>query len=297
MDINEVAIFIKVVQKGSFTGAAKALDMPKSTVSMKITSLEKRLGVTLIKRSTRQLRVTPQGEAFYLRTTKGLEEIQAAAEAVKSENIEPQGLLRISAPVDLGNYILPELIKPFLKKYPKVSIELLLTDRRVDFLSEGVDLAIRAGDLKDSSLIAKKIGEVEFKIFGSPKYFKEKGTPKEIKDLSSHDCISISTISSNEWKLKYGKKDISVTLPGKLIVNDMTLGLNLSLQGIGLALLPSYLCMDDVKAGKLIPILNDYRSNISPIHFVYPPQRYVPLSTKKFIEMSALLIQEKLKPL
>jgi len=114
MDINEVAIFIKVVQKGSFTGAALALDMPKSTVSMKITNLEKRLGVTLIKRSTRNLRVTPAGEAFFLRTTKGLEEIMAAEEAVKSENIEPHGTLRISAPVDLGNFILPELIKPFL---------------------------------------------------------------------------------------------------------------------------------------------------------------------------------------
>lgn len=297
MDINEVAIFIKVVQKGSFTGAALALDMPKSTVSMKITNLEKRLGVTLIKRSTRTLRVTPAGEAFFLRTIKGLEEIMAAEIAVKSENVEPQGLLRISAPVDLGNYILPELIKPFQKKYPKVKIDLFMTDRRVDFLSEEVDLAIRAGDLKDSSLIAKKVGEVEFRIFASPKYLKDRGAPKELRDLNSHDCILISTLSSTEWKLKYAKRSVTVPLPGKIIVNDMTLAKNLTIQGAGLALLPSYLCMSEVNSGKLIPILNECRSNVSPIHFVYPPQKYVPLATKAFIEMATATLLEKLKPL
>lgn len=295
MDINEIAIFIKVIQKGSFTGAALALDMPKSTVSMKITNLEKRLGVSLIKRSTRHLRVTPAGEAFFLRVTKGLEEIMAAEVAVKSENIEPHGLLRISAPVDLGNHILPELIRPFLKKYPKVKIDLLLTDRRVDFLEEEVDLAIRAGELKDSSLIAKRVGEVEFRIFASQKYLKDRGTPKEMKEIDSHDCILISTLSSTDWKLKYGKRSITIPLPGKIVVNDMTLAQNLATQGVGLAFLPSYLCISDVKSGKLVPILNDCRSKISPIHFVYPPQRYIPLATKAFIEMATPALQEKFK--
>lgn len=295
MDINEVAIFIKVVQKGSFTGAALALDMPKSTVSMKITNLEKRLGVSLIKRSTRNLRVTPAGEAFFLRATKGLEEIMAAELAVKSENIEPHGLLRISAPVDLGNYILPELIRPFLKKYPKVKIDLLVTDRRVDFLAEEVDLAIRAGNLKDSSLIAKRVGEVEFRIFASPKYLKDRGTPLDPKELNSHDCILIKTLSATEWTLKHGKRTITIPLPGKIIVNDMTLAQNLAIQGVGIALLPSYLCMSEVKSGKLVAILKDCSTSISPIHFVYPPQRYTPLATKAFIEMATPTLKEKLK--
>lgn len=219
----------------------------------------------------------------------------AAEIAVKSENIEPHGQLRISAPVDLGNFIFPELIKPFLKKYPKVNIDLLVTDRRVDFLAEEVDLAIRADNLKDSSLIAKRVGKVEFRIFASPKYLKDRGTPFDLKELNSHDCILIRTLSASEWNLKCGKRAFTISLPGKIIVNDMTLAQNLAIQGVGLALLPSFLCMSEVKSGKLIPILNDCRSNISPIHFVYPPQRYVPLATKAFIEMATPTLQEKLK--
>lgn len=295
MDFNEIAIFIKVVQKGSFTKAALALDIPKSTVSMKITHLEKRLGVSLIKRSTRKLRVTQAGEAFFLRATKGIEEILAAEVAVQAESAEPHGRLRISAPVDVGNYVLPELTTSFLKKYPKVQIELLLSNRLVDFLEEEVDLAIRAGNLSDSSLIARKVGEVEFRIFSSPPYIKSRGTPSTLKDLASHNCILVSALSSTEWKLQCSNRSVTIPLPGKTIVNDMSLAQSLAIQGAGIALLPSYLCLSEVKSGRLVPILNDCRSKISPLHFVYPAQRYVPLATKAFIEMAIPTLQRRLK--
>ena len=149
MDFNEVAIFIQVVQEGSFSNAAKKLGMPNSTVSAKVSSLEKRLGITLIQRTTRKLNITPAGQSYFKRCMTGLEEIKAAESEIASIQGEPQRLLRITAPTELGSSILPLIVSDYTKKFPKIRIEVILTDRRVDLLSENVDLAIRAGELKE----------------------------------------------------------------------------------------------------------------------------------------------------
>lgn len=295
MDFNEVAIFIKVIQKGSFTGAALALEMPKSTVSTKISNLEKRLGTSLITRSTRKIRLTPAGEAFFLRSTKAIDEITAAELAVRSENVEPQGRFRITAPVDIGNTILPSLTALFLKKFPKVQFDILLTDRRIDFLEDEVDLAIRAGQLKDSSLIAKKVGEVVFQIYASPKYLKDNGEPSTLKELSSHSCVHFTPISIDGWQLKNGKRSAAVLLPRKIVVNNMSLAHSLALEGAGIALLPSFLCEPEIKTGKLIPILQEWTSEIAPMHFVYPSQKYVPPVIRAFIELSSVTLRNRFK--
>lgn len=295
MDFNEVAIFIKVIQKGSFTGAAMALEMPKSTVSTKVSNLEKNLGTSLIIRSTRQIRLTPAGEAFYQRATQAIDEITAAEFAVRSENLEPQGRFRITAPVDIGNTILPSLAAAFLKKYPKVKLEMILTDRRLDFLEDDVDLAIRAGHLKDSSLIAKKVGEVVFKIFASPKYLKENKEPSNLKDLIDHMCIQFSPLSSEGWPLLKGKQKALVYLKKKIVVDNMNLAHSLALEGVGMVLLPSFLCEADVKSGKLVPVLSDWGTETAPLHFVYPAQKYIPSVIKAFIEMSSLTLRSRFK--
>lgn len=295
MDLNEVAIFIKVIQKGSFTAASKVLDIPKSTVSTKINSLEKRLGTTLITRSTRQLRLTPAGEAFFLRSTKALDEILDAETAVRSKNVEPQGRFRITAPVDIGNTIFPEIITQFQKKYPKVEIDILLSDQRLDFLEDQVDLAIRAGELKDSSLIAKKVGEVAFRIYVSPKYIKEYGEPLNLKDLNSHQCILFTPLSGDGWQLKNTKRTVKIALAKKIIVNDMSLARSLALEGAGLALLPSFVCEAEVKSGKLVQVLTEWKTETGPMHFVYPAQRYVSPSIKAFIEMATTTVRNRFK--
>ncbi|MBX9769040.1 MAG: LysR family transcriptional regulator, partial [Bdellovibrionales bacterium] len=189
MDLNEISVFIRVVQTGSFSLAANQLGMPNSTVSHRVSSLEKRLGITLLQRTTRKLHVTPLGEAYFKKCLQGLEALQIAEQDIVSNQKEPQGLLRITAPAELGSTVLPQIVSDFTKKYPKVQVESILTDRRVDLLGEGVDLAIRAGPLKDSSLIAKKIGSSYFAPFASTKYLKAKGTPHQPKDLSGHDCL------------------------------------------------------------------------------------------------------------
>lgn len=294
MDFNEVAIFIKVIQKGSFTAAARALEMPKSTVSTKISSLENRLGVSLITRTTRKIRLTPAGEAFFLRSTKAIDEIMAAELAVRSKNIMPQGHFRITAPIDVGNTIFPYLSMIFLKKFPGVELDIQLSDRQVNFLEEKVDLAIRAGDLKDSSLIAKKAGDVVFNLYASPKYLKEKDPPATLKDLSSHRCI-IFKPHSDDWLLTNGTRKTSVTLKDKASVNNTNLARSMAVEGVGIALLPSFLCEEEVKKKNLVQILPEWSTPPSSIYFVYPNQKYVSPAIRAFMDVSLDILKERFK--
>src|SRR5690606_35777795 len=167
------AIFTKVVEMGSFTKAAQSLGMPNSTVSAKVSQLETALRVTLIRRTTRKLFVTEEGKLFYDKCKRGLKEIQSAQEEVSESQSEPHGLLKLTASVDFGNAILPRVITKFKKLYPKVSLDIFLNDRVVDVVGEGFDLAIRFGQLKDSSLISKKLGGIYFAPFASPSYLKK----------------------------------------------------------------------------------------------------------------------------
>lgn len=286
IDLNEVAVFIKVVQTGSFTQAARQLGMPNSTVSFKVSSLEKRLAMTLIQRTTRKLNMTPAGQAYFRRCVQGLDEIQAAEQELASIQGEPQGLLRITAPIELGSSILPDLISDYTKKYPKVRVELILSGRHIDLLAENVDLAIRAGDLKDSSLIAKKIGSVYFAPLASPKYLKAKGTPTHPRDLKQHQCLQFTLLGPDEWKLMGSKGSLSITLTPKIAVDDLAMLKLLTIKGDGIALLPTHLCYGDVQSGKLIRILPEWRTALTPVHFVYPAQKYVTPKLSSFIEMA-----------
>src|SRR3954471_9709977 len=185
MDLNEVRVFVQVARSGSFTAAAKRLGMPNSTVSAKVTALERRLEASLLKRTTRKLHLTEAGERYYERCARALGELEAADKDLSAAQLEPQGVLRITAPVDMGAACLVELTRSFGVRYPKIQLDFLFTDRFVDLVGEGVDLAIRAGELEDSSLVARKLGESYMAPYASPAYLKKAGTPKsphELKD-------------------------------------------------------------------------------------------------------------------
>lgn len=286
MDLNEINVFIKIVQTGSFSQAAKLLQMPNSTVSHKVSTLEKRLGLTLIQRTTRKLHITPAGLAYFKRCLQGLEEIRAAEQEIAASQGEPQGLLRVTGPVELNGGALPEVISEYMRRFPKVQIEVLLTGRRIDLLSEGVDLAIRAGDLKDSTLIAKKIGSVYFALFATAKYLKNKETPKHPRDLRQHRCIQFTPVGHDEWKLTGPQGAYNVALSGPYWVDDLMLAKRLALQGEGIAFLPSHLCTGEVDRGKLVRILPEWRSNLTPIHFVYASQKFVTPKLQSFMEIA-----------
>ena len=296
MDLNEIAIFIKVVETGSFTQAAKALGMPNSTVSAKISSLESRLGLTLLTRTTRKLALTPAGDVFFQKCSTALVEIFKAQDEVARDQKEPQGLLKITAPVDLGERLLPEVISKFVKKYPKISIEAVLLDRKVDLIGEGVDLALRVGNLDDSSFIAKKLGTIYFGVMASPRYLKEAGMPKSPKELSSsHSCIQFTALGVDSWTLTSGRSSLTVPLKSQILSNDLNVVKSLTLAGNGVALLPMFLCAEDVKAGRLVRLLPEWSANERAVHFVYPGQKYVPPKLSTFIQFASESLKKTLQ--
>lgn len=286
MDLNEVLVFIKVVQIGSFSQAAKQLAMPNSTVSSKISSLEKRLGTTLITRTTRRLNVTPAGQAFFQKCLAGLEAIKSGEDELAAAQGEPQGLLRITAPVELGGSILPSVVAGYIQKYPKVSIEVILTDRRVELLAESIDLAVRAGELKDSTLIGKKLGYGNFIPYASPKYLKTAGEPTHPRELKNHQCLHFTPLGSEAWKLMGPKGAMHIPVPGRVMINDLSMVKSLVLSGMGIALLPSFYCNHEVNSGKLIRVLSGWQTPPSPIHFVYPAQKFVSSKLSTFVELA-----------
>ena len=221
MDLNEIQVFVKVAQTGSFTQAAKQLQMPNSTVSARVSSLEKRLGVTLIQRTTRKLNLTPAGRSYYENCQKGLEQIVGAENEVTAGQGEPSGRLRITTPANVASTLMPDILTRFLQQYPKVELELILVDRRVDLVAEGVDLAIRAGELKDSSLIAKKLGVSYFATFASPAYLKKFGVPKEPKEISQFQCIQFVGMGREKWEFTNNKNRVSVAMKQKIVVDDL----------------------------------------------------------------------------
>jgi DNA-binding transcriptional LysR family regulator len=286
MDLNEINVFIKVAQAGSFTRAARQLGIPNSTTSAKVSALERRLGVTLLQRTTRKLRLTEAGEAYVRQASLGLEEIARAETEVSSSQREPQGTLRVTAPIDMGNNCLAHLVSTFRKKYPKVNIEILFTDRKVDLVAEGVDIAIRAGDLQDSGLIARKIGVAHWVPISSPAYLKRAAMPEHPKDLRDHECIQFTQIGKNDWQLTDGKHTVIVPLARQLVANEISFVKILALSGNGIALLPSFVCREEIGNGKLIRVLPAWHSRIAPLHLVYPGQKFVTPKLRAFVELA-----------
>ena len=295
MDLNEIAIFVKVVEAGSFAKASAQLDMPKSTVSTKVSALEKRLGVTLIRRTTRKLFVTDAGLAYHQQCLQALNQLTLADEQVTQTQSTPQGLLRITAPVELGGALLPSVIEQFQKLYPEVQLEIILSDRTVDLVADGIDLAIRAGDLKDSTLIAKKIGSVYFAPFASPKYIKANGEPKSPKELQSHQCLQFTPLGSESWKLNSSKGTQTIQLPKKLMMNDLNLVKSLAVSGMGVALMPTFYCYAETGNKKLVRILEDWKSESRPVHFVYAHQAFVPKKLSAFLQVATGIMRESLE--
>lgn len=294
IDLNEILIFTKVVQLESFSQAAKHLGMPNSTVSSKVSSLEKRLGSTLITRTTRRLKVTPAGQAFFQKCQSGLNEIQLAEDLIAASQSEPQGLLRITAPVDFGSSVLPGILSSYSIKYPKVSLEVILTDRRLDLLTEGIDLAIRAGDLEDSTLVGRRLGYSTFAPFASPKYLKLKGAPSHPKDLKDHDCLYFTPLGSESWKLTGSKGSLKVAAPAKMILNDIATIKNLIISGAGIAMLPTFFCNSEISSGKIVRVLPGWQTASAPVQFVYPAQKFVSTKLTAFIEMATEPIKKAL---
>src|SRR5919109_1107749 len=286
MDLDGIAIFVKVLQAGSFSRAAKLLGMPNSTVSAKVSALEKRLGVTLLQRTTRRLRPTQAGEAYFQRSVRALEELQAAENELEGARGEPYGRLRLTAPVEVGHSIVPALVHRYLEMHPQMELELIVTNRVLDLVSDGIDLAVRAGELKDSGLIARRFELGHFGLWASPEYLAKHGAPRHPKELTRHQCLRFTRFKNGGLRLTNGKETVSVPFQGRLTADDFETIRALAIRGLAIAFLPSFLCAEEAKQDKLVRVLPEWRGEKVSVSLVYPAQRFVPAKVGAFIAVA-----------
>lgn len=295
MDLNEVLIFVRVVQAGNFNKAAERLSMPNSTVSTKVSALEKRLGVTLLHRTTRKLSLTQTGEVFYQNALKHIDGLVSAESEATLNQGEPRGTLRVTAPVLFSSGVLPEIICAYAQKYPKVNVEVLASDVSFDLISENIDIALRVGELPDSSLKSLKLGVGYFAPFASPSYIKSHDKVSHPKDLLTHTCIQFAMVNKERWEFTHqNKTKVKVVMKQNLVMNELVLIRELAMQGLGVALLPPFLCRRECEEKKLVRILNDWRSEEREVHFVYPADKYVSPKLSAFIEVARAIVKKHL---
>lgn len=295
MDFNQVAVFVKVVQAGSFSAAARFLGLPVSTVSNRVAMLEKRLGVTLLQRTTRRLHLTDAGQMYYEHASAGLAHMFDAEAAVTEALAEPCGLLRITAPVDVGNQILSSILGQMRSQWPKVDVELVLMNRYVDLVAEGVDVAIRTGPLKDSTLVAKSVGIARWAVFASPAYLDSAAVIDSPQALRHHSCLQFTPLGKEAWVLHDTSNSVTVSLARQVLVNDVGLIMAMVLAGDGVALLPVYLCRKACEEGRLVRVLPEWYAKADPIHIVYPRQRFMPPRLRAFVDLASMELRKWLE--
>jgi len=275
VDLNEILVFAKVVQAGSFVRAARQLDMPKSTVSRKVVELEARLGARLLERTTRTLRLTDTGRAYFVHAERILLELEAAEAAVGQLQEAPRGALRISAPLNFLQ--LGAISERFLMRYPEVQLEIVCNDRIVDLIAEGFDVAVRVGKLADSTLIARPLATMRNVLVASPGLLERLGSPGSPEQLPRWPCIAFGGAAERaSWELLSASgKTTSVRISPRFIVNEFDVLGGAAVSGLGIALLPENRCVDDVRAGRLRRVLPQWSSIERPLQAVYPGGRHL----------------------
>jgi len=282
-DLNEIVVFARVVEAGSFTAAARELGMPKSTVSRKVSDLESRLGARLLQRTTRKLSLTDVGNTYYQHARRVVDEVEEAERAVTQMQEAPRGLLRITTPLTFR--YLGSIVASFLERYPDVQVEMVGTDRVVDLIDEGFDLAVRAGELADSTLIARSLGSERSVIAANPQFIDRRGAPSSPSDLAEIDCVVFSgTSDPTNWTLRGDGETVTTRVSARLTVNDFEVVRQVAVAGGGIALLPLSLCCDDLRAGRLVRVLPDWCSPAAPIHAVYPSTRHLSPKVSAFLD-------------
>jgi DNA-binding transcriptional LysR family regulator len=272
VDYNDFALFSRVVEHGSFTAAAKALALPKSSVTRGIARLERELGVRLIQRTTRQRGITDAGRDLYERVRGAVGALEEAGEAVREQGREPGGIVRVTANSDTAMMGIPQMLVELHAQLPAIHVELILTSRVVDLVAESVDLGIRAGQLLDSSLIAKKLGPANAALYASKAYLKKRGRPKQLADLANHDCVLFRGRQGRAtWQFEQPRSSIEVR--GVASVDDFMFMARTLEAGLGIGMLPMFMGAQDPLLDRVLP---DHLISGAPVHLVMPSASYVP---------------------
>jgi len=287
MDLNQLLVFAKVAENQSFTKAAVELGMEKSTVSTKVSQLEKRLGARLLNRTTRQVTLTEAGQGYYQYCRQIVDSASEADHFVETFTLEPQGVLRISVSLDFGQLLVRQLIKPFMQAYPNVKIDLCVIDREVDLIAERFDLALRIGpgSLKDSNLVGKKLFDIQMGLFASPEFLNEHGEPRDLSDLQNYPFIFFSKEQEPIFKFEqFLVSDSFEDLNGNLKINDILTCREAALAGLGITILPVEIARQEVAANKLRRIVPQSSLPLMALFAVYPSRQWTPSKLKVFLQ-------------
>lgn len=278
-------VFVRVVEKGSFSAAAEDFRISATMVGKHIAALEERLGTRLLNRTTRRQSLTEVGRIYYQRCKQALAEVEAADACANELQATPRGLLRMNAPVSFGANALIAAIDDYLAQYPDVQIELTLNDRIVNLVEEGYELAVRIGSLPDSSLIARPLRPYRMVVCAAPAYLEAHGLVQTPEQLGTHNCLGfIYSIAQTHWRFTDGESTREVEIKGNLRVNNGQALRTAALRGMGIIMQPEVLLADDIAEGRLVRILPEHELPSYPMHLVYPSHRNMTPKLKSFVE-------------
>jgi DNA-binding transcriptional LysR family regulator len=285
IDFNELAIFVEVVQAGSFTAAARRLNLPKSNISRKIAQLEGRLQTRLLHRTTRAMRLTEAGRMYFERCERVVQEARSAEELVSGLQSNPSGILRLSAPMAVGADILPTLVKEFLSRYPQVSIDLALSDTTVDFLAHDIDLALSASPAPSNTYVSRRLGYAPRVICASRAYVEARGLLAEPEQLSQHDVLAFSSwIDSHRWRLRRGSEEKIIEIEALFSANDVASVLASMQTGLGVAMLPRTLVAEAIESGHVVALLPEWHLKASALYLQFPSRTHMAPKVRAFID-------------
>lgn len=294
-DLNDMMVFIAVIDAGSFTLAADWLNIPKANLSRKISRLEAQLGVILLERTTRSQRITEAGERYLIHCRNIHQEIDLADSSISQMLNKVEGSLRIGASVGMGHDILKPVLGQFMRQYPAINLQLNLLNRRVDLIEEGFDLVIRIGELEDSRLIAKRLGKVARKVYASPQYLKQHGAIKSVSELEQHDFLLMSSVQhSSDLLLTSGNKECRLKLTAKMLIDDFLILKQMASEGIGLAIIPSYMCQQELARGELVEVLPEWGMSKVDVFALYPKHRLNIPKVKAFADFIQTVFKQRL---
>lgn len=285
MDLNEVFIFIKVVEAGSFSGAAKLMGLPRSTVSRKVSQLEEALGIRLLQRTTRKLSLTHAGRDYFQQCRTAILGIQQANQLVQASQQAPTGMIRVAGLLAVQRGFLCDWFNEFLKLYPNISVEIQLSDDSVDIIEAGVDVAFRAGVLGDSSLVARRLMESKLVLCASPDYLINSAAITSIDNIKQHRAIFVGNSGQNaRWQLESDKGKVMVPIKATVVANSMEFAINTCLAGNGIALLPDVMIHEHLESNKLQVVLGEYSAGSGGIYIVYPSRTHLSITVRTFVD-------------
>lgn len=279
--LNDMALFVEVVKARGFRHAAEAVGMPNSTVSRRISALEKAIGLRLLHRTTRKIELTEAGQIYFERCKRIVDEARLAHEQLGEMLAQPSGMLRASLPVDFANIYLAPFIAEFARRYPGITFDFDLTPRRVDLVSEPFDVAIRMGKPPDSNLIARPLANLPCYLYASPRYLEQSGEPRHPSDLPRHECLVFP--KANTWTLHNADESVEVAVGGRFQLNSVGLIRRLASLDLGIAVLPEQIVAEDVALVRLRRILPDWEGSPTPVYAI-TETRLLPAKTQRFIE-------------